>query len=77
MGRRGRVEAILTVLMGAYTQVRQQFIRSRDSDMLCLVRVRENRFRAHIAIEASRISATNAQARLRVTANGTGLFCRG
>jgi hypothetical protein len=58
-------------------QGRQQLtpcVGSWDRDILWLVRVRENNFRAHIAIEASRISASNAGARPRITAIGAGIF---
>jgi hypothetical protein len=77
MGRRGSVDAILTVLKGVYVQSRQQFIPRvlyRDKNVLCLFSVRENSFRVHIAIEAPRISTIDAKAMPRITAIGPGLF---
>jgi hypothetical protein len=68
------VDAILAVANEGWMQQRQRN-RSRDKDILCLARVRENRFRAHMAVEAPRISARDADARPRCTAIGAG-FCR-
>jgi hypothetical protein len=55
MGRRGSVDAILVVAReGCMQQQRLNWL--CDKDLLCLARVRENKFRAHMAVEAPRIS---------------------
>jgi hypothetical protein len=58
MGKRGSVDAILTAV-NVQGKGREQLSWSRDREILCLRSVREKEVRAHMAVEAPRVSASN------------------
>lgn len=75
-GRRGSVDAILTVYKGVCAKGWQQWLVYVDKDILCRVRVRAKRLRAHIAAERCPGSAQLMQvSSLRSTANRWEMCC--